>query len=80
MAWEGGQDKSFDLVSELELVAPVRLLTRFEYRNAAVRSVPPGSRFRVLQCEENHARCQLSDCDLCEHYALGYAAGRHSSY
>ena len=75
-----GQDKSFDLVSELELVALVRLPARFEYHNAAVRSVPPGSRFRVFQCEENHARCQLSDCDLGEPYALGYAAGRHSTY
>ena len=55
MSWEGGRDKSFDLVSGLELVAPVRLPARFEYRNAAVRSVPPGSRFRVFQCEENHA-------------------------
>ena len=55
MAWEGGRDKSFDLASEMELVALVRLPTRFEYRNAAVRSVPPGSRFRVFQCEENHA-------------------------
>ena len=43
MAWEDGQDKSFDLVSELELVALVRLPARFEYHNAAVRSVPPGT-------------------------------------
>ena len=30
--------------------------------------------------EHEFAGCQLSDCDLCEHYALGYAAGRHSTY
>ena len=31
----------------------VRLNTRFAYRNAAVRSAPPGARFRVFKCAEH---------------------------
>ena len=27
--------------------------------------------------EHEFAGCHLSDCDLCEPYALGYPAGRH---
>ena len=36
------------------VVALVRLETNFEYRNAAVRSAPPGSLFRVFLCREEH--------------------------
>ena len=36
------------------VVALVRLETNFEYRTAAVRSVPPGSLFRVFLCREEH--------------------------
>ena len=38
------------------VVALVRLETSFEYRNAAVRSAPPGSLFRVFNCREIHDR------------------------
>ena len=36
------------------VVALVRLETSFEYRNAAVRSAPGGSVFRVFVCREHH--------------------------
>ena len=36
------------------VVALVRLETNFKYRNAAVRSAPPGSLFRVFLCREEH--------------------------
>ena len=39
---------------EAGVVALVILETNFEYRNAAVRSAPPGSLFRVFLCREEH--------------------------
>ena len=36
------------------VVALLRLSTSFEYRNAAARSAPPGAKFRVFLCKEDH--------------------------
>ena len=47
------QDESVALVSELELTVLVRLPAVYDYRNAAVRSAPPGQRSRVFQCQDN---------------------------
>ena len=35
------------------VTALVLLSNRFEYRNAAVRSAPPGSRCRVFKCRDH---------------------------